>query len=54
MVYARLYKMIDEMKTSTHRMIVRCALHVLQVVLELAYNVDLMSYLVCLCCSSGI
>jgi hypothetical protein len=33
-VYARLQKMIDEMKTSMHRMVVRCALHVLQVVQE--------------------
>jgi hypothetical protein len=38
--------MIDEMKTSMHRMIVRCALHVLQEVLELAYNVDLTMFLV--------
>ena len=49
-VYARLQKMIDEMKTSMHRMIVRLPCMFYKWYQSLAYNVDLMRYLVIVFC----
>ena len=52
-VYTRLQKMFDEMKTSMHR-IARYIQIFYKWYQSLAYNVDLMRYLVCLCFSSDI
>ena len=52
-VYARLQKMIDVMKTSMHR-IARYTLILYKWYQNFASNVDLMRYLVCLCFSSDI
>ena len=52
-VYARLQKMIDEIKTSMHK-IARYSLNFYEWYQCLVYNVDLMRYLVLCCFSSGI
>ena len=52
-VYARLQKMFDEMKTSMHR-ITRYSLIFYKWYQNLASNIDLMKYLVLCCFSSGI